>query len=95
MSTGPHHDRGQYLNFFAQYTNIAQISTGREHLDHHQTNTMDALNSLHARDLFVQPQFGNRVHAHPGVYHQDKVVEASTKEIQLWPSTHSESLNNG
>jgi hypothetical protein len=83
MSTGPHHDRGQYQNFFAQYPNIAKITTGREHLDNHQTSTMDALNSIHARDLFVQPQFGNRVHAHPGVYHQDRVVEASTKEIQL------------
>jgi hypothetical protein len=83
MSTGPHHERGQYQNFFAQYTNIAKIAIGVEHLANHQINTMDVLNSLLARDLLVQPHFGNRIHAHPGVYHQDKVVEAFTKEIQL------------
>jgi hypothetical protein len=83
MSTGPHHDRGQYQNFFAQYTNIAKITTGREDLLKHQTTTLEALNLLHARDLYVQEHNGGRLHAHPGIYHQDKVVEAFIKEIQL------------
>jgi hypothetical protein len=83
MSTGPHHDRGQYQNFFAQYTNIAKITTGREGLTNEQIESIDSINLLQARDLYKLPHYNSRVHAHPGVYHQDRVVEAFTKEIQL------------
>jgi hypothetical protein len=83
MSTGPHHESGPYLNFFAQYPQIKRIHTGREGLSNQAIATIDNINLLQARDLYVQDQWGGRVHAHPGKYHQDRVVEAFTKEIQL------------
>jgi hypothetical protein len=83
MSTGPHHERGQYQNFFAQYPHIAKITTGREGLTNEQIESIDSINLLQARDLYKLPHYNSRVHAHPGIYHQDRVVEASTKEIQL------------
>jgi hypothetical protein len=80
FSTNPCHQIEDNILFFEQYKNILNIPMNdRDNYSLADLDSLEVVNKTQARDLKL---FNNRIIAHPGIAHQNNIVDKFLKEFK-------------